>query len=173
MKKNKKEITKRQAKAKDKAKKKRQLRLVKKQPRFIERPPITEMEAPKGFIAISMSQAIMEYAQPLMETNSADISELNRKMDLASSLWNLATSKQKNNADEYAGWMKKVRTDVRSVLSLDGEEMDRFIEEMVQRHIYLFPAEIQPAPPSMFMYMRKDASYLIRPFDPSFTVPEV
>ncbi|HQP32181.1 MAG TPA: hypothetical protein PLB81_12720, partial [Deltaproteobacteria bacterium] len=115
----------------------------------------------------SMSQAIMEYAQPLMETNPADISELNRKMELASSLWNLATSKQKNNADEYAGWMKKVRTDVRSVLSLDGEEMDRFIEEMVQRHIYLFPEEIQPAPPSMFMYMRKDASYLIRPFDHS------
>jgi hypothetical protein len=165
MKKNKKEIVKRQAKAKDKAKKKRQLRLVKTQPRFVERPPIIEMEAPKGFIAISNSQAIMEYAKPLMEANSADLDELNRKMELASSLWNLATSKQKNNPDEYASWMKKVTTGVRSVLNLDGEEIDRFIEEMVQRHINLFPEEIQPAPPSMFMYMRKDASYLIRPFD--------
>jgi len=165
MKKNKNEILKRQAKAKDKAKKKRQLRLVKTQPRFIERPPIIEMEAPKGFIAISNSQAIMEYAKPLMEANSADLDELNRKIELASSLWNLATSKQKNNSDEYASWMKRVRKSARSVLNLDGEEIDRFIEEMVERHLNLFPEEIQPGPPSMFMYMRKDASYLIRPFD--------
>lgn len=165
MKKNKKEILKRQAKAKDKAKKKRQLRLVKTQPRFIERPPIIEMEAPKGFIAISNSQAIMEYAKPLMEANSVDLDELNRKIELASSLWNLATSKQKNNSDEYASWMKRVRKSARSVLNLDGEEIDRFIEEMVERHLNLFPEEIQPAPPTMFMYMRKDASYLIRSFD--------
>jgi len=165
MKKNKKEIVKRQAKAKDKAKKKRQLRLVKTQPRFIKRPTIAEMEAPKGFIAISNSQAIMEYAKPLMETNSADIDELNRKMELASSLWNLATSKQKHNSDGYASWMKKVRISARSVLNLDGEEMDRFIEEMVERHLNLFPEAIQPEPPSQVMYMRKDASYLIRPFD--------
>ena len=165
MKKNKNEILKRRAKAKDKAKKKRQLRSAKTLPRVIERPPIIEMEAPKGFIAVSNSQAIMEYAKPLMEASSADLDELNRKMELASSLWNLATSKQKNNSDQYAGWMEKVRKSARSVLNLDGEEIDRFIEEMVERHLNLFPEEIQPEPPSQVMYMRKAASYLIRPFD--------
>ena len=70
MKKNKKEIVKRQAKIKEKARKKRQIRLVKPPPRFMERPPISQMEAPKGFIAISSSQALMEYAKPLMEINA-------------------------------------------------------------------------------------------------------
>ncbi len=166
MKKNKKEIVKRQAKAKDKAKKKRQIRLVKPPQTVMVRPPIIEMgAAPKGFITISHSQAIMEYAKPLMEESSENLDDLNRKMELASSLWNLATSKQKNEPDQYAVWLKKVTTGVPSVLNLAGEAADRFIEEMVERHIHLFPEEIQPAPPSMFMYMRKDASYLIRPFD--------
>jgi len=165
MKKNKNEIVKRQAKAKNKKKKQRQICLVKTPRAVMERPPITAMEAPKGFITISHSQAIMEYAKPLMEENSADLDDLNRKIELASSLWNLSNSKQKNKPDEYADWMKKVTTGVRSVLNLTGEAADRFIEEMVERHIHLFPEEIQPAAPSMFMYMRKDASYLIRPFD--------
>jgi hypothetical protein len=36
---------------------------------------------------------------------------------------------------------------------------------MIERQIHLFPEEVQPAPPSMFMYMRKEISYLIPPFD--------
>lgn len=165
MKKNKNEIMKRHAKAKGKAKKKRQIRLVQPPLQFFERPPITEMEAPKGFITVSGSQAMMEYAKPLMEKNAASIDELNRKMELASSLWNLANSKQKNEQDEYSRWMEKATTSARKVLNLDGEERDRFIEEMIERHVHLFPEELQPPPPSMFMYMRKDTSYLIRPFD--------
>lgn len=165
MTKNKNEIAKRQAKARDKKKKQRQIRLVKTQRTVMERPPTTEMEAPKGFVTISHSQAIMEYAKPLMEENSANLDDLNRKIELASSLWNLSNSKQRNEPDEYADWMKKVTTGVPSILNLEGEAADRFIQEMVERHIHLFPEEIQPAPPSMFMYMRKDASYLIRPFD--------
>ena len=165
MKKKKNEIIKRQAKARDKSRKKRQLRLSRPQHTFIERPPIIEMEAPKGFITVSFTNAMMEYAKPLMEDNAAGIDDLNRKMELASSLWNLSISKQKNEPDEYARWMKRVTTSARSALNLEGEEMDRFIEEMVERHIHLFPEEVQPKPPSMFMYMRKDASYLIRPFD--------
>ncbi len=165
MKKNKNKIMKRQAKAKEKAGKKRQLRLAKPPRSVIERPLITETKAPEGFIAVSASHAIMEYAKPIMEDNTAGLDDLNRKMELASSLWNLSISKQKNKPDEYESWMKKVTASARSVLNLDGEEMDRFIEEMVERHIHLFPEEIQPNPPSMFVYMRKDASYLIQPFD--------
>jgi hypothetical protein len=47
MKKKKNEIIKRQAKARDKSRKKRQLRLSRPQHTVIERPPIIEMEAPK------------------------------------------------------------------------------------------------------------------------------
>jgi len=165
MKKNKTQILKRQAKSKEAAKKKRQIRLVKPSSRFIERPPLVEMDAPKGFIAIPFSQAMMEYAKPLMEKGADDMDGMNKVMELASSLWNLASSKQKNDHEQYPRWLEMATKGAKKILNLDGEERDRFIDEMIERHIHLFPEEMQPPPPSMFMYMRKDVSYLIRPFD--------
>lgn len=165
MKKNKTQILKRQAKSKEAAKKKRQIRLVKPSSRFIERPPLVEMDAPKGFIAIPFSQAMMEYAKPLMEKGADDINGMNKVMELASSLWNLATSKQKNDHEHYPRWLEMAAKGAKKILTLDGEERERFIDEMIERHIHLFPEEMQPPPPSMFVYMRKDVSYLIRPFD--------
>jgi len=165
MKKNKKEIVKRQAKAKEKARKKRQVRLVKPPPGFIERPPISQMEAPRGFMAVSSSQALIEYAKPLMEKNAESLDELNRRMELASSLWNLAISSQKNEQQEYSRWMGMAKASAKKVLNLDGAERERYIAEMIERQVHLFPEEVQPAPPSMFMFMRKDVSYLIPPFD--------
>ncbi|MFA6413051.1 MAG: hypothetical protein WCW53_10185 [Syntrophales bacterium] len=165
MKKNKTQILKRQAKAKEAAKRKRQIRLVKPSSRFIERPPLVEMDAPKGFIAIPFSQAMMEFAKPLMEKGAPDIDGMSKVMELASSLWNLAMSKQKNDQKEYPQWLERATKGAKNILNLDGEERDRFIDDMIERHIHLFPEEMQPPPPSMFMYMRKDISYLIRPFD--------
>jgi len=164
-KKNKNEIIKRQTKAKVKAKKKRQARLNSQPVHFIERPAISDIVAPKGFVTIAASQAIMEYAKPLMGKDSTDINDLNAKLELASSLWNLSISKQKDDQQEYLRWMEKVKTSAANVLKVDEQERDRIIHEMIERYSYLFPEDIQPAPSSMFMYMRKDLSYLIVPFD--------
>ncbi len=87
MKKNKKEIVKRQAKAREKARKKRQVRPVMPPPRFMERPPISQMDAPKGFMTVSSSQAMMEYAKPLMEINAENLDELNRRMEAELSIY--------------------------------------------------------------------------------------
>jgi len=167
VKKNKKEIVKRQAKAKEKAKKKRQIHLVKiaPKPQIMERTPISQMEAPQGFMAVSSSQALMQYAQPLMEEETASLDELNRRMEVVSSLWNVAVSRQKNDPQRYARAMEKAKATVKKVLSLDGEERTLYIEKMIERQVNLFPEEVQPEPPSMFMYMRKDVSHLIAPFD--------
>ena len=165
MKKNRKEIVKRQKKAREKARQKRQVRKVRPMPAFMERPPISQAAAPQGFMAVSSSQAMIKYAEPLMETNAGDINELNRRMELASSLWNLSISRQKNEQREYSHWMGKVKAGVKKVLDLDGAERDRYIEKMIERQVYLFPEEIQPAKPSLFMHMRKEVSYLIPPFD--------
>jgi hypothetical protein len=100
-----------------------------------------------------------------MEKGGPDIDGMNKVMELASSLWNLAASKQKNDHAQYPRWLEMATKAAKKVLNLDGEERDRFLNDMIERHIYLFPEEIQPAPPSMFMYMRKDISHLIRPFD--------
>ncbi len=165
MKKNKNAIVKRQAKSKEKAKKKRQIHLEKSMPKFMERPPISHMEAPEGFMAVSMSQALMHYAKPLMDENAESLDELNRRMELASSLWNLAVSRQKNEQQEYSRWLKKTKASAKTVLNLKGEDCDRYIEEMIERQIHLFPQEVQPEPPSMFMHMRKEINYLIPPFN--------
>src|SRR3989339_564664 len=109
MKKNKIEIMKRQAKARAKVRQKRKTRLDKASARIFERPPIAHMEPPKGFIAISSSQALMEYAKPLMEKNAESLEELNRRMELASSLWNLAVSRQKSDQPEYSRWMESAK----------------------------------------------------------------
>jgi len=134
-------------------------------PRFMERPPISRMEAPKGFITVSSSQAMMEYAKPLMETNAENLGELNRRMELASSLWNLAVSRQKDEPQEYSHWMERVKAGAKKVLNLDGAARERYIAEMIERQVHLFPEEMQPIPPSMFMFMRKEVSHLIPPFD--------
>jgi len=165
MKKNKKEIVKRKAKAKEKARKKRQVRLAKPPPGFMERAPISQMEVPKGFMAISSSQALIEYAKPLMEKNAESLDELNQRMELGSFLWNLAISQQKNEQQEYSRWMERAKASAKKVLNLDGVERDRYIAEMIERHVHLFPEEVQLPSPSMFMCMRKDVSYLIPPFD--------
>jgi hypothetical protein len=165
MKKNKKEIVKRQAKAREKARKKRQVRPAMPPPRFMERPPISQMQAPRGFIAVSSSQAIMEFAKPLMETNAENLDELNRRMELASSLWNLAVSRQAEEPQEYSRWMERVKAGAKKVLNLDGAERDRYIAEMIARQHHLFPQEVQPTPPSMFMNMKKEVSHLIPSFD--------
>ncbi|MHB9097891.1 MAG: hypothetical protein ACYC5X_08725, partial [Syntrophales bacterium] len=111
------------------------------------------------------SQALMEYANPLVETDAGSLDELNRRMELASSLWNLAVSQQKGEQQEYSRWRERVETGAKKVLNLDGAERDRYIETMIERQIHLFPEEVQPALPSPFMYMRKDVSHLIPPFD--------
>ena len=165
MKKNKKEIAKRQSKAKERAKNKRQVRLVKTAPRIVERPGISQMEAPKGFIVVSFSHALMEYAKPMMEENAQSLEALNQRMELATSLWNLAMSRQKNEKQEYSRWMERTNASAKKVLNLDGAERDRYIEKMIARQAHLFPEEVQPKPPSMFMYMRKEVSHLIPPFD--------
>ena len=72
MKKNRKEIVKRQKKAREKARQKRQVRKVRPMPAFMERPPISQAAAPQGFMAVSSSQAMIKYAEPLMETTAGD-----------------------------------------------------------------------------------------------------
>jgi hypothetical protein len=78
-KKKKKDISKRRAKKREKTKRKRNLRLVKSrattEPKTILRPGLPHMGAPEGFRSISMSQAIMEYAKPLL--NSPKMKRMN------------------------------------------------------------------------------------------------
>lgn len=152
----KKKIAKRRIKAGERKKKKRALRLVKL------RPGMPEMEAPEGFRSIAMSQAIMEYAKPLMELLE-DKEDLNKALQATMMFWNYALSVEKGETDDKLE--KKICKTLKAEFALDKDAAYAFIKKMIERYIYLFPSDIQPEPGVPFMFIRKEVRHLIRPFD--------
>jgi len=167
-KKNKTTISKRQQKAKQQKAKKRKLRLVKGGKRdasrsaVVERPGMPYLGAPEGFRSISFTQAIMEYGAPLAE-QIKDENAMEAALNFSGLCWNYALSVQEGKAD--AKIEKEIIKGFKSVLGLNKEEAQKLVQKMVARHHYLFPKEVQPKPPSPFMFIRKEVRHLIRPFD--------
>ena len=164
-------ITKRKQHTGRKKRVKRKLRLVKlkgdeQQTTVVERPPLSEMEPPEGFRTFSMSQALMEYAQPLMAKTESE-EDLQNAYQAAMVLWNYSLAIQKDEKDsELAAIEKKILKNIEAGFNMDGVSARDFLEMMVTRYTHLFPDEIQPrgAP---FKFIRKDVSYLIRPIEES------
>jgi hypothetical protein len=167
-KKNKKEIAKRQGKAKDNKQKKRKLKLLKSpksssEPQYIPRPPFAHMEAPDGFRVVTISQAMVEYAQPLLDLLQTDNPEAqNAAFKLSTLLWNYSIGIERGESES------KIKDEtlqfIRLIFTLKDQEAESLFQEMIDRKEHLFPKDIQPEFP-MQMFMRKDVSYLIRPFD--------
>jgi len=166
-KKKKKDISKRRAKAREKTKRKRNLRLIKSrvttEPETILRPGLPHMGAPEGFRSISMSQAIMEYAKPLIEIAKDEKNELNDTLQVAMLIWNYAISVEEDRKD------KKIENNILKSLaqaySLKKDEAAALLVKMTDRYAYLFPKDKQPEPGTPFMFIRKEVHFLIKPFD--------
>jgi hypothetical protein len=167
-KKGKNKISKRRQKAKQQKVKKRKLRLVKggagdaSRPTVVERPGMPYLGAPEGFRSISFSQAIMEYGTPLVE-QAENEKAVEAALQLSGLFWNYAMSEQDGKVDRKIE--KEIVKGVKSGLGLNKEEAQKLIQKMVARYHYLFPEDIQPEQPSSFMFIRKEARHLIRPFD--------
>jgi len=159
-------IIKRRAKAGQQKKKKRTLRLVKSKPKLdpqvIERPGMPHMGAPDGFRSISFSQAMMEYAKPLMDRMENE-DDLNKVLQASGLFWNYALSVERGEADERLE--KEIIKAVKSTFGMDKQEADALLRQMIERHGYLFPPDIQPEPGLPFMFIRKEVRHIIRPFD--------
>ena len=170
MKKEKSAIKKRRAKTKERARKKRSLKKLKPAKTqgtvVIPRPGLPYMGAPEGFRSISISQAIMEYGKPIMNYFDGNIDSLNQGMQITTLLWNYANDLEKGGKD---GELKRLKEEalkvVKNILNINEEETQTLFTDMIERYHYLFPPEIQPKPPSMFMFIRKEVRHLIRPFD--------
>jgi hypothetical protein len=164
-KKKKGEIDRRRSKAREKTKRRRALRSVESKPRskVIHRPGLPHMGAPEGFRSISMAQAMMEYAKPLIEFIDDDEKSLNKAMEMSTVLWNCAISVQRGSEDKTL--KKEILKTLRKTLGLDKDEVQKLFTKMVERHSYLFPQDVQPKPGLPFMFIRKELRYLIRPFD--------
>jgi hypothetical protein len=167
-KKNKTKISKRRQKVKQQKAKKRKLRLVKgggggkSGPAVIERPGMPYLGAPEGFRSIPFSQAIMEYGTPLVEQAKND-NAMEEALQLSGMFWNYALSVRDGKVDQKIE--KEIVKGVKSVLGLNIEETQKLIKKMVARYHYLFPENIQPKPPSPFMFIRKEVRHIIRPYD--------
>ena len=142
------------------------MRLVKSRPepmpQVIERPGMPHMGAPEGFRSISMSQAMMEYAKPLMELVE-DEEDLNTALQAAMVFWNYALIVERGERDDKLE--KKIRKTVKAEFGLNKDGADALVKKMVERYEYLFPQDVQPEPGTPFMFIRKEVRHLIRPFD--------
>jgi hypothetical protein len=130
---------------------------------LINRSPLSDIQAPDGFIPISITQAILEYAKPFMEISKADdIKDKNEVFQIVQSCWNYTILLENGeNTDETK--MKLVNA-IASMFGMDMKEANVFFEKMIQRKIDLFPPEIQQKP-SMTMFMKKQSTQPITAFD--------
>ena len=118
-------------------------------------------DAPPGFRPLPMTQAMLEFAAPLMDyVEQGAIQDPNTALQIGMQLWNytLPTIPMAQRPSRPA----MVDT-IQTTLQLDRQEADAFFERMIARKAYLFPDELQPEG-SMTMFMRKEVEYLITPF---------
>jgi len=126
------------------------------------RPALPDINVPEGFRAVSMSQAMMEYAKPVMKyVEDGTVSDPNVTMLIAQNLWNLTIPSEHGISDKIKNDILRL---IRSALQLNKKESVELFEKMVQRKDYLIPPEIQPDYP-LTMFIRKEEHYLIPDFD--------
>jgi hypothetical protein len=130
---------------------------------FMDMPSLGDIQAPSGFRVVSYSQAMMEYAAPVLDVSeSQDMKGLNDRMQIAMLCWNHSI------AGELLPGPRTPETEIIrnivKVLKLSKQEASEFFKKMVERKSYLFPEELQQKGVP-FMVMRKEMSHLIAPFD--------
>lgn len=166
--KKKKSVAKRRERSQDKKQKKyKSQRINPRDPKnvqFIERPALSDIEAPDGFRPISMSQAIVEYSQPLLDyVESGKVKDPNDVFKISMAIWNYAISTE--NHDQKIEISKNdIVNQIRFTLGLNKNESTDFFKTMLQRKNYLLPSEIQPDIPTI-MFIRKETHFLIPEFN--------
>lgn len=173
-KKDKKAAAKRRAKSKQQKQKKRKLKLVRQQRQeeysdypLAPTPAMSDIEVPEGFRTVSMIEAIMEFGKALIvDDMKDDPEELNKVFGIANSIWNYEAAL--NGGFEGEQELQEIRNDIlgkmENLLEIDPVEGEEVLQNMVERKQYLFPSDIQPEYP-MTMYIRKEVSQLITPFN--------
>ena len=129
---------------------------------FMGAPSLGDIQAPSGFRVVSYSQAIMEYAGPVLEgSESQDINELNERMHIAMRCWNHSIASE---LVEPGFSEKEIIHNMGKVLKISRPQAAEFFKKMIEWKSYLFPEELQQKGVP-FMVMRKEMSHLITPFD--------
>jgi len=126
------------------------------------RPAISEIKAPAGFRSISLSQAMLEYAEPLMDfVDRGVVKDLNEALQLGLPLWNYDIIKEN---EDPASLERKLVRQIQKTLKMQESEAREFFNMMMERKEYLFPPEIQPDDP-IVLFIRKEQPHLLSPFN--------
>src|SRR6266705_3804179 len=121
-------------------------------------------DAPQGFRPLSMTQAMLEYAAPIMAyVEDGTVQDPNDALQVGLLLWN-STLPEAPVAVRQS--RRAIVTQIETTLQMDREEAEAFFAHMIARKAHLFPDEMQPEG-SMTMFMRKEVEYLITPFEES------
>jgi len=163
-KRKKKAIAKRRSQVKVKKQKKAKYRSSKStQPvQFVDRPAISEIDTPKEFRAVSISQAMVEYVKPLIDfVEKGIVKDQNKPFQLGIQLWNYNLPKEHHN-------LMVVKEDlikqIAKTLKMNSEEATELFDMMIQRKKYLFPDEVQSDNP-MTVFIRKEERHIIPEFN--------
>jgi hypothetical protein len=121
-------------------------------------------DAPKGFRPVSTTQAMIEYAAPLMAyVEDGTVADPNNVLQVGVLLWNSTLPDVPVPMRQSRG---EIVAHIETTLHMNRQEAEAFYDEMIERKAYLFPEEIQPEG-ALTMFMRKEVEYLITPFEES------
>jgi hypothetical protein len=166
-KKDKKSTAKRVAKAQNRKRQKRKLRLIKTnsipEHKPVVHPPMAQVDAPPGFRSVSMSQAVMEYSKSNFNINKSDSTEdMNLELQLTSLVWNYGSAAESGDANEKMA--KEILNMIQSIRHVGKDEAQDLLDRFVAKRNKMFPPEIQ-VKGSPVMFMRKEIPHLIAPFN--------
>lgn len=155
------------AKAQHRKKQKRKLRLIKTKSKpehnSVVHPPVAEVDAPQGFRAVSMSQAVMEYSKSIFDFNeSGSTEDMNQALQLTTLVWNYGIAAESGDANEKMA--KEILNMIQSIRHVGNDEAQDLLDKFVTKKNKLFPPEVQ-VKGSPMMFMLKETSHLIAPFN--------
>ena len=164
-KKDKKSVTKRSAKAQQRKRQKRKLKTIKPKSNYkrVERPHMANMNAPPGFLTVSMSQALMEYSKSIIDLeDSGSIEDMNKTLQVTSLLWNYDIAMESGDVDEKL--TKDILEKIHLFWQVEQSEAQKLLDKFIAKKNEMFPPDAQ-VKGSPMMYMHKVISHLVAPFN--------
>ena len=164
-KKDKKSVAKKSAKAQQRKKQKRKLKIIKAKSvhKRVERLHMANRNDRPGFLAVSMSQALMEYSKSIIDLeDSGSIEEMNKTLQVSSLLWNYDIAMETGGVDKKL--TKEILDTIQLFWKVEQSEAQKLLDKFIAKKNEMFPPDAQ-VKGSPMMYMRKMTSHLIAPFN--------
>ncbi|MEW6750872.1 MAG: hypothetical protein AB1505_07825 [Candidatus Latescibacterota bacterium] len=123
---------------------------------------LADAEAPPGFIAVGMSQAVATFARPLLDrVGEGTMEQTNEALQLAMEVWNYTLG---SGTLRPTLGREEIVARLGQVLGTGFTEAEEVFDSLVARKEHLFPDEVQPRGTPL-MFQRKEGTHLIPDYD--------